>query len=224
MKRVIHFIRHAQGQHNLAIRNDPFNQYLGTNLLDPVLTITGMRQCEEFAKNTAQRLNNAQLVVVSPMNRTIQTATHTLPQLVNRVQWIALESVREQVGTHSCDQRMPLSWHRANYHHVNFDGITFDSDMLKTAYQQHESSEPSRHVTQRCLEFIKWLSNRPEQEIVVVSHSNFLFHLFAYVLTVSGSGHEVTVNSGIDCKQPGNQTKNFRNCEMRSVVLRTLPE
>lgn len=224
VRQVIHFIRHAQGQHNLAIRNDPYNWHLGTNLLDPVLTITGMMQCEEFARNTAQRLNNAQLVVVSPMNRTIQTATHTLPQLVNRVQWIALESVREQVGTHSCDQRMPLSWHRANYRHVNFDGITFDSDMLKTAYQRHESSEPSGHVIQRCLEFIKWLSNRPEQEIVVVSHYNFLFHLFAYVLTVSGSGHEVTVNSGIDCKQPCNPTKNFRNCEMRSVVLRTFPE
>lgn len=224
VRRVIHFIRHAQGQHNLAMRNDPYNWHLGTNLLDPVLTRAGMRQCEEFARTTAQHLNSAQLVVVSPMNRTIQTATHSLPQLVNRVQWIALESVREQVATHLCDQRMPLFWHRANYRHVNFDGITFDSDMLKTAYQQYESSEPSRHVIQRCLEFIKWLSNRPEQEIVVVSHYNFLFHLFAYVLTVSGSGHEVTVNSGIDCKQPCNPTKNFRNCEMRSVVLRTFPE
>ena len=224
MRRVIHFIRHAQGQHNLAIHDDPYNWHFGTNLLDPVLTTTGMRQCEEFAENTAQCLNNVQLVVVSPMNRTIQTATRTLPQLVNRVQWIALESVREQVGTHSCDQRMPLSWHRANYRHVNFDGITFDSDMLKTAYQQCDSSEPSSHVIQRCMEFIKWLSNRPEQEIVVVSHYNFLFHLFAYVFTVSGSGQEVTINSGIDCKQPGNQTKNFRNCEMRSLILRTFPE
>ena len=225
VRQVIHFMRHAQGHHNLAARTDPENWYLRDDLLDPHITETGKKQCAAFAQSIGQHLGNTQLVVVSPMNRTIQTAAHSLPHLVNNnTQWIALESVRERVGLHSCDQRMPVSAHQANYHYVNFDQITFDDDMLKAAYQHNQTREPAEHLIQRCTELIKWLTTRPEKEIVVVSHGHFLLHLFSVVLTEPLPGsNTVTIRHHADCEQPMKPVKPFRNCEIRSLVLDTFP-
>lgn len=225
MKRTVHFIRHAEGQHNLAARLDPKNWHLRYDLLDPPTTAAGKKQCRDFALSTTQNhLCNARLIVTSPMNRTIETATYCMAQLVNKAQWIALESIREQIGTVPCDHRRTVSSHRATFPHVNFDQITFDDDILKAVYQHNQCPEPDEHVILRCLAFMKWLNTRPEKEIVVVSHGNFLFQLFSYVLTQSANKQdECTINYNADRRQPVKPIARFRNGEMRSLVLNTIP-
>ncbi len=51
-----------------------------------------------------------------------------------------------------------------------------------------DARESGAGVKKRGLEFIKWLVQRPEHKIAVVSHSSFLFFLFA--------------NFGRDCSEP----------------------
>lgn len=225
MKRTVHFIRHAEGQHNLAARTDPKNWHLRDDLLDPPTTTAGKKQCRDFALSTTQnRLRSARLIVTSPMNRTIETATYCMAQLVNKAQWIALESIREQIGTVPCDHRTTVSSHRATFPHVNFDQITFDDDILKAVYQHNQCREPDEHVILRCLAFMKWLNTRPEEEIVVVSHGNFLFQLFSYVLTQSASRqNECTINYNANRQRSVKPIIAFRNCEMRSLILNTIP-
>jgi len=42
------------------------------------------------------------LLVVSPMNRTLETAALCFPSLVHKIPWVALEALREQVGYNTC--------------------------------------------------------------------------------------------------------------------------
>ncbi len=135
------------------------------------------------------------------MHRTIQTALHSFPQLENKIPWLAIESIREQTGLHPCDKRKTISEHKLNYKSVVFDFVVQDADPL---YDRYILREPDEHVARRCSEFLVWLGARPEREIIVVTHSAYLRHLFNRVLD-SDSAHD---------------KREYRNCEMRSYVLR----
>ena len=45
-------------------------------------------------------------------------------------------------------------------------------------YNEHEPLETEADTLQRCAAFLQWLAERPEAEVVVVSHFNFLRVLF----------------------------------------------
>lgn len=85
MPPIIHLVRHGQGLHNLS--------YANLHLPDPGLTPLG----EEQARGLISRflgLANVQLIVSSPLRRTIQTALLAFPlQLV-----LAWPEVQEASG------------------------------------------------------------------------------------------------------------------------------
>jgi broad specificity phosphatase PhoE len=199
--KIVHFVRHAEGYHNLAAKNDPKYGYLRADLIDASITKYGISQCQDLHLSSKDKMSKAELLVVSPMHRTIQTANHTFPQLQTSIPWLALEAVREQTGSHPCDKRQPISSHKQTYKHINFDGILHDHDPL---YDKYTEREPEDDVVIRCNEFLEWLGTRKEKEIIVVTHSAYLRHLF---------------NSVLHTEAPYDKTT-FANCEMRSYVLR----
>lgn len=199
--KIIHFVRHAEGEHNVAGREDPLKGYLRPELEDAVLTKDGIDQCKQLHSLTQDKLQSVELLVVSPMNRTIQTAMHSFPQLVNKLPWIAVENVREQTGLHPCDRRKPISVHKTTYNHVNFDHIASNEDPI---YSKYILREPDNDVAARGREFIKWLKQRPEKEIIVVTHSAYLRHLFNKVLDIESESDRA----------------HYQNCEMRTYILR----
>ena len=199
--KIVHFVRHAEGEHNVAGREDPLKGYLRPELEDAVLTKHGINQCKNLHKSTVDKLQSVELLVVSPMNRTIQTAMHSFPQFVDALPWVAIENVREQTGLHPCDKRKPISVHKANYGHVNFDLIASNEDPI---YSKYILREPDTDVAARGREFIEWLKQRPEKEIIVVTHSAYLRHLFNRVLDIESDADR----------------EHFENCEMRTYILR----
>ena len=66
--KIIHFVRHAQGYHNVdpGIMKEPAG-------LDAQLTEEGMRQCAQLAETVKDKLR-PELIVTSPLTRTCQTA------------------------------------------------------------------------------------------------------------------------------------------------------
>ena len=74
------------------------------------------------------------LLVVSPLLRTIQTASFVFPHLMSKVEWIALECIREQTGLHPCDQREDIKVRRKEYPLVDFSHIVSDTDPLYGKY------------------------------------------------------------------------------------------
>ena len=169
----------------------------------------GESQCNELHAQCKENgaVKNADLLVVSPMRRTLATATKCFPDFMSKIPWMANEDLREQAGYHPCDRRRPISEHRASYPHVDFSLATNDSDPLYFAQVGRETSE---QVSRRQNNFLHWLGSRPEREILIVTHSAYLHNLFDNLLEV-------------DIAQEEGKSGVFRNCEMKSYCL-TFPK
>ncbi|KAI3758420.1 hypothetical protein L6452_05981 [Arctium lappa] len=228
--KTIHLVRHAQGIHNVAGEKD-HSAYLSEKLFDAHLTTLGWQQVDNLRKHVhASGLSKSvELVVVSPLLRTMQTAVgafggegsadgNDVPPLMaentgnsnrpaisslNCPPFIAMELCREHLGVHPCDRRRSISEYRPMFPAIDFSLIENDGDVLWTA----DTREKNEAVAARGVKFMKWLLTREEKEIAVVTHSGFLFHtLGAY---------------GDDCHPTlkKEMSKHFNNCELRSVVI-----
>ncbi|DBA66794.1 TPA: hypothetical protein ACH3X2_001936 [Trebouxia sp. C0005] len=246
--KTVHFIRHGEGFHNIGFDGNE----------DAHLTPFGWSQAHGLHDHI-QSLPTAlgiQLIVVSPMVRTLETATGAfgagLPQggadvmmtsLEPREQWqaghpavalppgipvISHEGCRERVSWSKCDARRSLQETKQQFPGVDFSLIQSEQDTMWPHFNSFDESgaritfgEPEEHVTDRGIQFLRWLMTRPESRIAVVSHCGWLFH------TLSAFSHaEAPVRSPpINAAPPGTHARSseldvdFQNCEMRTMVL-----
>lgn len=199
--KIIHFVRHAEGHHNVAGRDDPLLGYLREDLEDASLTEQGVAQCKALRSESCKTVENAQLIVVSPMNRTMQTASISFAQLNGKIPWVAIEDLRERTGLHPCDRRRSISEHKVAYRHIDFSNVHEDKDPL---YWKYRLREPNADVIVRAKRFMLWLKERPEKEIIVVTHHGYLLDLLGDVLHSADPA----------------DAKDFKNCEMRTFMVR----
>jgi broad specificity phosphatase PhoE len=228
----VHFVRHAEGEHNVAGREDPQFGYLREDLEDAKLTAEGVEQCRRLRSsvhhlmkqreehetatshdvppalrfdadadadfNAPHPISSVQLIVISPLQRTLETAEHSFAHMKGRVPWLALECVRETMGLHPCDRRRNISQHRVSFPHINFDHIEHDADPLWHHYPLQR--EPEEVVERRGRDFLAWLAAREEESIVLVTHSSYLRTFCSRILGLSEIEH-------------------FENADLRSVEL-----
>ncbi|KAJ9674096.1 hypothetical protein PVL29_023567 [Vitis rotundifolia] len=228
--KTIHLVRHAQGIHNVAGEKD-HSAYLSQELFDAHLTPLGWQQVDNLRKHVQAcgLLKKIELVVVSPLLRTMQTASGVFggesykdgidvnPLMVanvgnserpaisslNCTPFLALELCREHLGVHPCDKRRSIHEYRPLFPAIDFSLIESDDDVLWTA----DVREKDEDVASRGMKFMNWLWTRKEKEIAVVSHSGFMFH----ALSAFGNDCHPLVKSEI--------CKHFANCELRSMVI-----
>ena len=184
--KTIHFIRHAEGQHNQVNRaagdDTPvtFSTPGSWAYLDAKLTEMGVQQCVAVRKTLLADVT-PQLIVVSPFTRTLQTA-HVIFGGGN-VPFLVHDLARERSGKFTCDKRRPrdeiVSEMEPAYSYTN-DRIDFDSfgypDADDTVWTTDR--EPGETVTARAVALMQWLATRPETEVAIVTHSSWLKHLF----------------------------------------------
>ncbi|KAJ6335397.1 hypothetical protein OIU78_012096 [Salix suchowensis] len=198
--KTIHLVRHAQGIHNVEGEKDN-NAYLSEELFDAHLTPLGWRQVDNLRKHVYECGVNKkiELVIVSPLLRTMQTAVGVF----GGERYMDVELCREHLGVHPCDRRRTISEYRSIFPAIDFSLIESDEDVLWRADVREKDDE----VAARGQKFLNWLWTRKEKEIAVVSHSGFLYH------TLRGFGNDCypSVKSEI--------CTHFANCELRSVVL-----
>jgi len=229
--KTVHFIRHARGFHNVAGERD-IREYRNPKYFDAHLTEMGWQQIRGLRKHltTVKPAFQVDLVIVSPMTRTLETAcglfgsnsltkdepvlmvaqdgiedvrtAHGSISATDSPPVLTLESCREYCDAHPCDRRRSLSYYKLNFPQVNFSHIESEDDPLWTGEREDRTEFVSR-----VHRFLEILRKRPESEIAVVSHAGFLRALFR--------------EFGSDMDQASRQIlhKNFENCEMRSVIL-----
>lgn len=228
--KTLHLVRHAQGFHNVEGDKNP-DAYLSYDLFDASLTPLGWKQVDNLREHVkASGLSKRiELVIVSPLLRTMQTAVgvfggeaHTdgvdAPPLMNEnvvnssrhaisslnsPPFVAVELCREHLGVHPCDKRRGISEYQNMFPAIDFSLIERDEDIL----WKPDIREKNEEVAARGLKFLEWLWTRKEKEIAVVSHSGFLFH----TLSAFGNDCHANVKSEI--------CTHFANCELRSVVI-----
>ncbi|KAK4428760.1 Phosphoglycerate mutase-like protein 1 [Sesamum alatum] len=228
--KTIHLVRHAQGFHNVAGEKD-HSAYMSPELFDAELTPLGWQQVDNVRKHVRSTglSRRIELVVVSPLLRTMQTAVGIfggdgyedgidVPPLMaenagnssrpaisslNSPPFVAMELCREHLGVHWCDKRRSISEYKPLFPAIDFSLIESDDDTL----WKLDVREANEDLAARGLKFLNWLSTRKETNIAVVTHSGFLVH----TLAAFGDDCHPSVKNEI-CRP-------FNNCELRSVVI-----
>ncbi|KAG4259349.1 hypothetical protein FPRO03_13025 [Fusarium proliferatum] len=164
MPPIIHCVRYGQGVHNLS--------YANHDLPDPELTPLGEEQAQALTTRFPE-LANIELIVSSPLQRTIQTALLAFPlKLQAGLQVLAWPEVQEASDL-ICDTGSHLPDIKAR-----FCGLPIDFSLVEPDWHLKGKSAPTAaRLLERAQLARQWLSERPEAEIVVISHGCFLHFL-----------------------------------------------
>lgn len=181
--KIVHFVRHAEGTHNLAGASEsklPLHH-------DARLTVKGREQCHDLSIST--RNLGVECVIVSPMSRCLETAKLSFPHCYEsqEVPFVADENWRETVN-YLCDSRQRRTVLKGEYPSVDFNFIDHDDDPLwnhyedkfgcyKTHTRLRESNDPES-LFKRIRSAWQSIFERSEKNIAVVSHSAFFLHQF----------------------------------------------
>ena len=166
--KIIYCIRHGEALHNVNYHKFGSNTFYDPNFVDTSLTDEGFIQADKF-KKTWEQLNSIELVIVSPLLRTLQTA-HTIFKDMN-IPIIALDIAREYpLGLHTCNQRSSKQYYEQLFPSINFDNLSSNLDTL----WNHEREETIDELNIRIQTIIDYLSNCKESTIAFVNHSSFM--------------------------------------------------
>lgn len=238
-----HIVRHAEGTHNVN------KEYKDIINLDARLTDKGKDQCSALAQKLLQEshplLKATDLVVTSPLTRCLETALYSFPTIAanDQIPFVAQESIRETVN-YACDRRRNISELEPHFQErVCFRQITHDHDQVWESYEQrlgsseefdsHRESAELHVVADRAREFFVWVQQRPEQEIIVCTHSAFLR---AFKNWGQSGGVPQLMEQSLDQRSPAPEEESpvvqycgdedfetfmrsdYQNCELRSFV------
>eukprot|EP00808_Paulinella_micropora_P017589 g28797.t1 len=212
--KVVHLIRHGQGFHNLLAdiyreQGKTFdatgdkhaeNPYKRAEVYDSPLTAIGRAQAKALRPLAHRLAPHIDLLVTSPLTRAVQTALIAFgSELKARdVPFMGHPAVSETNGLNTCDKRRPLSDLKEDFANIDWSLITEEEDSRWSPDQR----ESPRSVSDRGYEFLLWLRSRPEQQVVIATHSAWLFTL---------------LNTVVDCSAEHKTW--FFTGELRSMVL-----
>eukprot|EP00560_Eucampia_antarctica_P007006 CAMPEP_0197830168 /NCGR_PEP_ID=MMETSP1437-20131217/6777_1 /TAXON_ID=49252 ORGANISM="Eucampia antarctica, Strain CCMP1452" /NCGR_SAMPLE_ID=MMETSP1437 /ASSEMBLY_ACC=CAM_ASM_001096 /LENGTH=231 /DNA_ID=CAMNT_0043432379 /DNA_START=205 /DNA_END=897 /DNA_ORIENTATION=+ len=187
----VHFIRHAEGFHNKATKESGTNDCLlrgdssasAHELYDSRLTEKGIKQSIDLKDHLATRPSGSRsftafdLVVVSPLTRTCETALHVfgqprepgMPAFLARGEapdgtpeasaginippprFLVKEECRERWGKYVCDGRRSITEIASEFPNFDFSEIVHDEDEFYS--DERESDE---HCCERAVKFLEW--------------------------------------------------------------------
>ncbi|KAK8197490.1 histidine phosphatase superfamily [Phyllosticta capitalensis] len=166
MPPVIVLCRHSEAEHNAS------QNY---SLPDPPLTALGEQQSVQLGEHLRANLplaEQAELIVVSPMVRTLQTATLALDWLIKRGTPVRLDAGWQENSDKPCDTGSPLPTVKALFPSLDFSAV--DPSYPDKTSPNNPYAFTRRAVLARGQACLRWLHARPEKVIIVVSHSGFL--------------------------------------------------
>tara|TARA_B100001989_G_C24351585_1_gene369942 strand:- start:16 stop:591 length:576 start_codon:yes stop_codon:yes gene_type:complete len=166
MSKILYCIRHGTALHNVLfweIGPSVYRKYRDTPLV-----AKGRKEATKLG-NTWNNIDNIELVIVSPLLRTLQTATNIFSN--KNVPMIALDCLMEfPQGLDMCNYRKTIREYKPCYPKVDFSLIT-DTESKNWRHDREETIEELNNRIEEMKEFIK---SRPEKHIAIVSHSSYL--------------------------------------------------
>lgn len=181
-------VRHAEAEHNVTWNWD---------LPDPALTENGVLQAKQLAQARLGEDWRAEVLITSPLRRTLQTsllgfAHLQLPLVFNPL----LQETGEEPCDTGSDKAQLQQW---------FPNLAAATSGLDDAWFVKRGINRMSRVPERLARFVGWLRQRRERRVVIVSHGNLLKDML-----------------GLRFEQPfwaGAGSDEFRNCESREYWL-----
>ncbi|KAI0554627.1 phosphoglycerate mutase-like protein [Xylaria curta] len=159
-------VRHAQAEHNAT--KDYF-------IHDPDLTELGREQCAELRKGLMEDplAQQAELIITSPMRRTIQTALDTVDWLIEKGVKIQADAHWQENSAKPCDTGSAISKVAKEFPSIDYSTVDpVWPDKTTPAGSEYHYTQAA--ILARGQAALQKLYERPEKVIIVVSHSGFL--------------------------------------------------
>jgi len=172
MSKLIYFIRHGYALHNdlfWSIGRDAYKNYYDTPLLDKGYLQANLCK-KKYVKPWDGKLKNIDIVLVSPLSRTISTALTIFGDTSHySTKFIALDCLMEypQGGDEMCNRRKKIELLKDNY-------PTIDFSELKEDNHWNENKESIEELEKRIQTMVDYIEKLDAKKIAVVSHSSFL--------------------------------------------------
>ena len=165
-------IRHGRAVHNVLSDKIGDKAYFLKESYDAPLVEEGILQAKELGKNSKQ-LKNIDIVFVSPLTRTLQTAENIFEK--NKiVRIVAIDKMKEfPQGIEICNKRRNRIELKEKFKKVDFSLLDSDSDQM----WREDRYEKVDELKERIDEFKKFVMNENDNNIAIVSHNNFLKEL-----------------------------------------------
>ncbi|KAF2020865.1 phosphoglycerate mutase family protein-like protein [Aaosphaeria arxii CBS 175.79] len=191
----IHLIRHAQGHHNLCIANH--------SLRDPSLTTLGEQQCSELWTTHASTLKNVDLIIASPLRRTLYTALLTFKSHLAAnpsLRIVALPDIQETTAL-PCDTGSSPEALREEFK----DYPAVDLSLVQEGWnEKHEGAYRPRTdlIARRTARARRFFRECEGLEVAVVAHGGLM-----HFLTEDWAGSMAGTGTG------------WKNCELRTYTF-----
>ncbi|KAI0175642.1 phosphoglycerate mutase-like protein [Hypoxylon sp. FL1284] len=163
MSPTIILIRHGEALHNIA--HD-------WGLPDPSLTEKGIEESRCLAADLEANFPFAQdecRIVVSPLRRTLQTVQYSLQWLRDLGVPVEVRAEWQETSSNPCDIGQDASVLQDEWPDLDFSSLDPVYPQKIGLYESSEAAYRKRATFAR-----RWLFQRPEKCIVVVTHSGFL--------------------------------------------------
>jgi len=165
MKQV-YCIRHGIAEHNVLFHEIGEKAYM--TIEDSNLTDKGIIESTILGENWISK-NNIELVIVSPLTRTIQTAKNIFKN--TNVKMFAFDELKEYPGSyelinHRKDKRELVLQHHP---YINFKFLSEKDNLW------HDTNiESMESLEKRIVKMKDFILSRKENNIAIVSHSSYL--------------------------------------------------
>jgi broad specificity phosphatase PhoE len=220
--KIIHLVRHGLALHNIASKGCD-----DEDVFDPPLVALGKLQAEELghelAKDGGVRID---AIVTSPLRRTLQTTLFLRNAQAARndgrrvAAVFVMEDVREHYSGCTDNMRMNSSDAMSSFPDYHFDSFASELDPFwflpgggVGGYEEYEA------MWRRAARVVGALHQRPEANIVVVSHATFISSLIRHMSEVE-QGWTRVVPSGLPNSTVYDQGPHFKNCQVASYEWR----
>ncbi|CAH0378675.1 unnamed protein product [Pelagomonas calceolata] len=201
-RKIVYLVRHAQAAHNIleaaakkavkerggsdaeaeearkAVLDNPDN-------FDAALSVKGQSQASASGVELAELFKRThypppECVLVSPLQRTLHTATLLFP---DHPKMSAHERLREKRTGKPCDERRPAAEAAKQFPHISFDTIAWLDARSDDGWKfRPEFLEGNEQVEKRAATLLDLLRGRQETAIAVVAHKGYLRELYKATL------------------------------------------
>ncbi|TVY84750.1 putative phosphatase SPAC5H10.03 [Lachnellula suecica] len=174
MVKTLYLVRHGQGFHNVSESQPHGNSFVK----DPLLTPVGKMQCAGLRKLFAEFHDNIDLVLASPLRRTVQTAVLGLGPTIQRDVPILLVPKAQEISDKPCDTGTDPTGLKISLDEIfgeqveyGFDSSRIDYSLVEEGWNSKKGEyEASLEATKKRADALRcWLWSRPEENIALVT-------------------------------------------------------
>lgn len=193
-RKIVYLVRHAEAVHNVEeqraqseakrlgkdVESARKNVLRDPALLDASLSAHGRNQVLEASSSFMNMLSRThysepEIVFVSPLERTLQTAMLLFPEHGNLH---ALEFLREKRTGLPCDERKPARELKRLFRNIDFQDVEFtDAQNCEGFTYYPRLQESNEDVALRAAPLLDFLRCQPSEAVAIVTHKGFLREL-----------------------------------------------